>query len=48
MSGIQAVLPKAIRQNGGPDELSASMGFFDRLCFWQRIFGTGSEGAVLK
>lgn len=28
--------------------LSASLGFFDRLCFWQRISATGNEGAVLR
>lgn len=43
------LFPKPLAEmGGGAEKLSASMGFLDRLCFWRRIFGTGSEGAVLK
>lgn len=38
VSGIQAASPEA----------ESFLGLLYRLCFWQRIFGTGSEGAVLK
>lgn len=48
VSGTQVTSPEASKHQGGPAGLSASLGFFDRLCFWQRISGTGNEGAVLK
>ena len=38
VSGIQAV---SLGAKGIP-------GLLYRQCFWQRIFGTGSEGAVLR